>query len=126
MKRQRENGEKAEAVVRKFFRATSSLVDEYDLETRHCCIEVKSCDAFARSGKKWQQHRYQLGRFAIDKKNHASFKRLADDAHKRALYAFVVRIGKASIMKVVDWSLVTLPPKKVRAHLSWQRVWELS
>jgi len=120
MNKQRENGQAAEDYVRNFFKARESSYSEYDLETKNYLIEVKSCDAFTRSGKR---KGWQIGRFAINKQNHLALKRVSEDHNKKAIYIFVVRVGKCNLLKRCSWEDVHLPPMKTHCHISWKKLW---
>lgn len=116
--RRRQNGRNAEDYIAKFFKARPSYDEAFDLETKNLLIEVKSCDAWSRSGKRG----YQTGRFCIDKANHGAFKRLADAAHKKPAYIFVVKIRGQYIFRTMAWEELVLPSKKVCVHLNWSSV----
>ena len=117
------NGNKNEQHIKKLFKAKSSLINAYDLETQHRLIEVKSCKAFNNTTANKKTYK-QLGRFTINNNNHVDFKLQAMKENKIPVYMFVVTIKKNKIFTSVKWITVErlIDYKKKFTFISWGKI----
>jgi len=87
----------------------------YDAELGACLLEIKSCAEWHVSYSKGKLYRHK-GRFLINTEKHEEFKKAADAAGKKAVYAFV------KIPRYDDGRLENDPSSWIEVWAKWEDV----
>jgi hypothetical protein len=116
-------GYEEENYIKRLFKGESHPFDCVDFQTEKCLYEVKSCQLFIKctggNSKRIngiKPETTQLGRFFIKRHNHISLKETAHKENKKALYVFVLVIGKEKIWKIKTWNQTNKLLKKRGEH----------
>lgn len=133
-------GYAVEERMRRQLRATKSLYDAIDFETKRVCFECKSAQlvALTKNGNHCRRRSdgsvrgnkmvitTRMGRFHIDLANHNMLKSLAESRGKIAKYVFCATLGKQAIKKVLSWEAVDalLDKSQQQCSLTIRQVWK--
>lgn len=112
-------GTKAEELMAKILHAGKASNTAWDLETPTKYIEVKSCSAIIPLVGRYKNR--VVGKFIIENANHCEMCAQADVYGKKAIYAFVLRVGKHRLWKCVPASEVKISAEK-RTNIKWGKI----
>lgn len=126
-------GWEIEGRMRRFFKGKPCPHDEVDFQTSKCLYEVKSCKLFNRCTNgndkrnfKKKKHKkietLQHGRFYMVTNNHILLFLRAIQLNKVPKYIFVLKIGKQTVFKVLNWEDVMLTNEKDYHYISIKEV----
>ena len=116
----KDKGVEAEKYVNKFFRGVTNGKGCYDIETKNCLIEVKSCNIINNCNPKHK--RPQFGRYSIDTQNHIKLFLEAIRKNKVPIYVFVLSINKRKIFIKKRWDELIIDGLKSYANIPWTHI----